>query len=284
MKFYRWIILALGIGLIIVSGFYPNVFKINAFTILILFILAIPAVAPYLKEAVFPGAKFIFKDEINKTKILVEKSIEKAKQEKKDTLPFETFKLSSVKELLDSDHVLALASLRIEIEKVLRNAVDYFDISVRDKRNLSKIVQAFQKKELLYPEQISALRKILDMCNKAIHGVAVSTQEAKQIIDLADELNNSFSIGYSINFFPNEEYENQGLFCEWEHCIEWMPLTEETTELSCPVWGHNCPGGIKLISSCENKNKEISSDRVLTREKFLEIMENIKKKNKVTEN
>ena len=71
MKSFRWLVLALGVGLIVVNGFFPDVFRINAFTILILFILSIPIIAPFLKEAKFPGAKFVFKDEIQETEELI---------------------------------------------------------------------------------------------------------------------------------------------------------------------------------------------------------------------
>ena len=264
MRLYRWIILALGIGLIIVNGFFPDIFKISAFTILVLFILAIPAVAPYLKEAKFPGAKFVFKDEIIKTKTLVQKSVEIAKKQKKIT-PFETFKLSSVREQLEYDYIIALAALRIEIEKKLKIAADFFDIPKKEKRRLSQIIDAMQRIKIMFPEQTSALKKILTMCNKAVHGEPVSKSEANQIIDLADELNKSFSAGYSLDLSPNNDYENQGLFCEWEHCIEWMPLSKKDTELSCPVWGHNCPGGIEKISKCGKTTEDFPRERFITK-------------------
>lgn len=262
MKFYRWIVLTLGIGLIIVSGFIPNVFKINAFTILILFILSIPAVAPYLKEAKLFGAKFIFKDEIIKTEKLIQESIEKAQSSpEKRSLPFETFNLDSVKEQLESDHVLALAALRIEIEKKLKLAADFLGLSPKDRKSVSRIVDDLDDEAILYPEQISALKKVLNMCNKAIHGVSVSYEDAEKIVDIADELNRSFSIGYSINFSPNDNYKAYGLNCEWEHCIEWLPLTEEDTELSCPVFGHNCPGGKAKVAKCRKTIEDIPKNR-----------------------
>lgn len=277
MKFYRWIVLTLGIGLIIVGGFFPNIFKINAFTILILFILAIPTVAPYLKEAKFPGAKFIFKDEILKTEELVQKSVEVAKKQKK-ALPFETFNLSSAREQLESDHILALAALRIEIEKKLKKAAEFLDIPEKERKRLPQIINALQRKKIIFPEQISALKKILNMCNKAVHGEIISTSEANQIIDLADELKKSFSIGYSIDFTPNRDYVEQGLFCEWEHCIELMPLSKENTELSCPIWGHNCPGGLEMISKCDKKKEDFPKERFMNMEQFIAFLEQVKNK------
>jgi len=231
---------------------------------LILFILSIPFVAQYLRKAKFAGVEFEFKDEIRETEKLVQLSVEQAVKSEsageKKILPFETFKLSAVRELLDSDPVLALAALRIEIERKLKSLVESLDLPIRNELSISKLIEAVRKRQLLSYEQVTALQKIVNMCNKAIHGCLISKTEAREIIDLAEELNRTFSIGYSIDFSPNLDYKKHGLLCEWEHCIEWMPLAAEPTELSCPVFGHNCPGGVEKISICGKTIEDIPSN------------------------
>lgn len=267
MKIIQWLIVIIGMMLIVVHGLWSDVFKVDGITILILFILSIPFVAQYLRKAKFPGVEFEFKEEIRETQKLVQLSVEQAEKAESageaKILPFETFNLSAVRALLDSDHVLALAALRIEIEKKLRSATDFLDIPMRDKLQISKLIEGVSRKELLSFEQITALRKIVNMCNKAIHGSLISEEEAKEIIDLAEELNKTFSIGYSIDFSPNLDYEKHGLICEWEHCIEWMPLTEEPTEYSCPIFGHNCPGGVEKVSKCGKTIEDIPINRFI---------------------
>ena len=112
-----------------VHGFWSGVFVVDVITVVLLFILAIPFVAQYLRKAKFPGAEFEFKDEIRETEKLVQLSVEQAEKSQttglRQILPFETFRLSPVRELLDSDHVLALAALRIEIERKLKLLVKY---------------------------------------------------------------------------------------------------------------------------------------------------------------
>ena len=265
MKIIHWLTLIIGIALILVHGLWPDEFEVDIITILIFFVLVIPFVAPYLRKAKFPGAEFEFKEEINETRKLVQLSVEQAKEAEnageRKILQFETFRLSAVRQLLDSDPILALAALRIEMERKLRTLADFLDLPMRDKRSVSKVIQAVERKELLSFEQITALRKIVDMCNKAIHGSLISRGEAGEIIDLAEELNGTFSIGYSIDFSPNLDYEKHGLLCEWEHCIEWMPLTRKTTEYSCPVFGHNCPGGVEKIRTCGKTIEDIPTRR-----------------------
>ncbi len=267
MAIMRWIIFAIGAGLIIVHGFWSNVFKVDLISISILFILSIPFVAQFLRKAKFPGAEFEFKDEIRETQELVELSVEKAKDAedagKAKILQFETFKVSSIRELLDSDPVLALAALRIEIERKLKLLADCLEIPNKQRYSISKTLEAIKRKELLSYDQTNALHKIIRMCNEAIHGALISKEEAMEIIDLMEELNRSFSIGYSVNFSANPDYKQHGLACEWEHCIELMPLTEETTRNSCLLWGHNCPGGVDKISECNKTIDDIPPTRFI---------------------
>jgi hypothetical protein len=42
-----------------------------------------------------------------------------------------------------------------------------------------------------------------------------------------------------------------------------MPLTAKRTKLSCPVFGHNCPGGVEKLSKCGKAIKDIPSNRFI---------------------
>jgi hypothetical protein len=264
-----WILIIIGISLIIIHGLIPNIFLVDGITILILFILSIPYLAFFLRKAKIAGAEFEFKDEISKTEELVKKSVEVAEIKKlasqetsKEKIKFfETFNTEPIKKLLDSDTVLALAALRIEIEKKVKNTAKILDFNMYDRLPISKFMEIFEKMEILSKEQTIAIRKIINMCNKAIHGEVISNDEAREIINITDELNKSFSTGYSIDFKENLEYEKNGLFCKWEHCIERMPLSKKRTEFSCPVFGHNCPGGLVEIKKCGKKISDIPKER-----------------------
>jgi len=263
----HWLIFIIGIILIVIHGLWQNIFLVDGITILILFILSIPFISQYLKKAKFPGAEFEFKEEIRETQKLVELSVQKAKEAedsgKAKILQFETFKLYAIRDLLDSDPVLALAALRIEIEKKLKSAAAFLGIQMRANLSISKLIEEVRKREVLSSEQINALRMIVNMCNKAIHGSLISKEEAMEIIELTEELNKTFSIGYSIDFSENPDYEKHGLTCEWEHCIELMTLSEEPTANSCHIYGHDCPAGVKKVSNCTKTIKDIPSFRFI---------------------
>ena len=55
-------------------------------------------------------------------------------------------------------------------------------------------------------------------------------------------------IGYIPDFSPRAGFLQRGLSCPYEHCIELMPL--KYCEISCPVWGHDCPGGQSQLMVC----------------------------------
>ena len=257
----RSFLLIVGVALILIHGLFPTFFVVDVITIAIYVILSIPFLAQYLKKAKVYGAEFEFRDEIKATEKLVDLSIQNAKESatikpRVQAPPFTVFDLSSVNDMVATDHVLALAALRIEIEKKLRVAAIQLGFSSRKPVSTIALLQFLTRKEVLRNEQIEAIRQIQKLCNLAVHGYEVSKDDAEQIIELAEKLNESFSIGYSINFNPNPDYEEQGLMCPWQHCIEQTPLRPENSETSCPIFGHDCPGGIEQVKVCQKMNDD----------------------------
>jgi hypothetical protein len=53
--------------------------------------------------------------------------------------------------------------------------------------------------------------------------------------------------GYDRDRSPNPGWREQGLCCEYEHCIETMGFDGA----SCYVFGHDCPGGKTRVIECE---------------------------------
>lgn len=268
MKIMQWTAFFFIVIILIVRGIWPDFFVLDRFSIGLLFLLSIPLLAPYLKKAKWFGAEFVFKDEIRKLDVMVQKSEQQAKEAKeKGKAPigiFETFSTQNSLNLIDSDPNLSLAALRIEIERVLTKALNklfgiHKDRKVGNRFYISKLLE----EEVISDEQGKALNAIVDICNKAVHGAQVSKEEARDIIFLTERLNKSFSVGYSINFDANKDYKQQSLLCEWEHCIEHLPLKKEEIELSCPVFGHDCPGGIETRKSCNRNINDIPKKRFI---------------------
>ena len=268
MNIMQWLSFSTILAMILVHGIWPDAFVIDKLSMLLLMLLAIPLIAPFMKKAKWFGAEFEFKDQIEKTKKLVEKSEAHAKDQYGALLNnnprFETFSTSSAQHLVDQDPNLALAALRIDMERVLSRAVEVLVAPApAPARSLaiSESTRLLLEHKLISKEQSDALRTITQMCNKAVHGADVTAAEATEILVLANRLNQSFPTGYSLNFFPNTGYEGQCLLCEWEHCIEEMPIAEEPTDLSCPAFGHNCPGGLEVRGKCKKTMQDIPPER-----------------------
>ena len=188
IHYLHWLI---GIILIFLHGFFPNQFNIDNSILLIYFISSIPFIAQFLKEANLLGAKFIFKEEIRKTGKLINVSgTSRIKTNVSGSLTVVKSKeldLDNVKKLLDSDPALALAALRIEIEKNLKSIAGKLDLPMKEKRSITEIIVNLKRKEIFSHGQVLVLRNIIQMCNKAIHGVSISKGEAKEIVSLTEK-------------------------------------------------------------------------------------------------
>ncbi|MFA5148708.1 MAG: hypothetical protein WC491_06250 [Candidatus Omnitrophota bacterium] len=266
MKIVQGVGFIVVLAILIAHGVWPNIFVLDKASILLIFILAIPIIAPYLEKAKIFGAEFVFKEEIKKLDADVQKSErisrEAAKKGSKQIEVFKTFSTASAKQLIKIDPSLALAALRIEIERVLSSAVKrIFNVNDNVKYSNKYYIDKLWSNKIIFHEQAESLKTIIDICNRAVHGVEVSREMAEEIIALTDRLNKSISVGYSINFKSNSSYHAQGMFCEWEHCIEHSPLREMSSELSCPVFGHDCPGGLETRSLCNKKIDDIPKSR-----------------------
>lgn len=263
MKTIQWTAFIFLLGIIVVRGFWPESFALDKYSIGLLFLLAIPLLAPFLKRAKWFGAEFDFKENIQQLGDLVEESKEEAKSVAEGTRPtevIETFSAESAMNLVEQDPSLALAALRMEIERILRLAYQtLIDPELPGKYGISFIVKELHNEGVIGNYQQEALHQIIKLCNEAVHGGNVSIPDAIKVIDLTIELSHSFSIGYSINFQPNSDYEEHGLLCEWEHCVEHFPLREKGDDRSCPVFGHDCPGGIGTRTKCQKSIEDIPS-------------------------
>ena len=188
IHYLHWVV---GIILIFLHGFFPDQFIIDNSILLIYFISSIPFIAQFLKEANLLGAKFIFKEEIRKTGKLINVSgTSRIKTNASVSLTIVKSKeldLDNVRKLLDSDPALAVAALRIEIEKNLKSIAWKLDLPIKEKRSIAEIIVNLKRKEIFSHEEVLILKKIIQMCNKAIHGAVISKGEAKEIISLTEK-------------------------------------------------------------------------------------------------
>jgi hypothetical protein len=266
LKKIQWAAFVFIIAIVVVRGFWPEAFTLDKYSVGLLFLLAIPLLAPFLKKAKWFGVEFDFKENIQQLVNLVEESKEEKKEIEEEKRPvdiIETFSAESAMNLVEQDPNLALAALRIEIERILRLACQTLINPESSAKNaIGFLVKELHEHGTIGDHQRDTIHQITKLCNEAVHGGNVSMHDAIEVIDLTIELSRSFSLGYSINFQPNPEYEEQGLSCEWEHCVEHFPLREKRDDRSCHVFGHDCPGGIGIRAKCQKSVDDIPDERL----------------------
>jgi len=177
-----------------------------------------------IKKADLPGGLSIetFPEEIKEAKTL---SIEVKKEEKnKDeekrgpTIPLTEanarmlnlglspspsgLELSYYKNLIEQDPNIALAGLRMEIETMLKNLAKGFKIDINNRDSANIITRKLKQKSAVTSQQARLLNYVIELCNAAVHGLKVSSSQAKEILEIAEVLRDQY-ISWLSWGFPN---------------------------------------------------------------------------------
>jgi hypothetical protein len=99
-----------------------------------------------------------------------------------------TWELKS-SEWVGEDNSLALAKLRMDIERELRRIAEYSRIDISERRlNIFNIAQELVSNKVLPAEWLYTLKDIIKVCNSAIHGAEVPTETAATVVRIGNEL------------------------------------------------------------------------------------------------
>ena len=95
----------------------------------------------------------------------------------------------SLGQLVGSDNSLALAKLRMELERELRHIAynNQTDISSRP-LGITKIAQELVSRAILSPTWLGALKEITTVCNDAVHGTEVPDDIAASVVRVGVQL------------------------------------------------------------------------------------------------
>ena len=93
----------------------------------------------------------------------------------------------SIYELAESDPVIALAKIRIELEKLLGRLARTNAIDV-SRPTLGRLVRELSNQEYITRQMGKSLSEVISICNRAIHGELISDKSAKTIVNLGVEL------------------------------------------------------------------------------------------------
>jgi hypothetical protein len=176
-KRIQWAISIVSALLAIAHIRWPDV-TIDAITLTLFIIAVVPWLAPLFKTIEFPGGwKIEFQDLERALAKAEEAGLLSPKIARGGGAEF-TFQMIS-----DNDPNLALAGLRIEIEKRLINIAEAQGIQVH-KPSVSRLLSLLEQKQLLNWQETSVLRDLIGLLNSAVHGAAVD----KKAFDWAMEI------------------------------------------------------------------------------------------------
>lgn len=164
-----------------------------------------------LKSAKLPGGVSLeMNDKIREVEELsskVQESVSEKKQEHKDkpAIPLNEansrlielgfrpspsgMDMDYYRDIANKDPNLSLAGLRIEVDILVKNLAKGFKVIFDEKRESGgRLLRKLLDRGAITNHQYQLATKVLSLCNKAVHGVPVSQEQALSIIDSADVL------------------------------------------------------------------------------------------------
>lgn len=165
----------------IVHVVFPSV-TIDAITIFLLVLALLPWLIPLVKSLEFPGGWKVEFQELEKAKSKAEKAGLLSSKNKKMKAPSYSFE-----SILDKDPNLALAGLRIEIEKRLVQIAKLNNLDV-SRASIGQLLRLLSQEQILTPEEGSALADMSGLLNSAVHGANVDVRATNWAMEVGPKL------------------------------------------------------------------------------------------------
>jgi hypothetical protein len=271
-------LLLLVVALLIGHVVRPAAIRIDASTLALLFLATLLVLAPTLKSAKLPGAEFNFREKIEAAEELGTQVRNRSERELTELeLTADPSELTAgprlrwpglfhihddLRQLATEQPALALAALRREMAIGLRSTVQTLSKGRAHPRSLEELVDYVAQSGKLWPEQAVLLKVLLEISEIALMSGDVEPADALRVIAVADVLNQTISLGYSLSFEPNENWEEQGLICQYEHCIENMPLPP-TPRSEQESWRAHISEGLRTGAYDDRPEVKANFERVL---------------------
>lgn len=99
--------------------------------------------------------------------------------------------INQINKLFEEDHIIALAKLRIEIERISN---DIHTMILKNDRKtdapipLVKLIHEIYKQDIISEDIFHSVREVIDVCNKAVHGIEIKKADARIILDVGYNL------------------------------------------------------------------------------------------------
>jgi len=182
VKRLQIIISLIAISIACLHLIFPSL-NIDGITIILLIVAIVPWLSPIFKSLEFPGGWKVEFQDYQKAKASADKAGLLASPEDIKTSTNDY----SFESVVNIDPVLALAGLRIEIEKRLQKIAEKNHLPFK-KQGAGNLVKALYNAEILDSKQSSALLEIIYLLNDAVHGAYVSEKYVNWVFDVGPRL------------------------------------------------------------------------------------------------
>lgn len=161
----------IAISAIIARILWPEI-RIDSITLGLIILALLPWFSEIIESAKLPGGWEIkFRDVQKAAEKVVEEVSAKTGAEEKKLSTTDTILEPAFLHIAERDPNLALAGLRIEIEKRLRTLARYFQVPER--LSLTQMLRELQKSEILTASALGGLQELIYAGNQAAHGAKV---------------------------------------------------------------------------------------------------------------
>lgn len=169
------------IFLIVIHAIFPE-FSIDNTTIALIVILIFPWLLPYVKTAKLPGGVELTMREIQ---LLEEVTARSAIGTIPVAMRPPTRRRAPSKHLMlfGTDPNLALASLRLDIERKIRVIAKKRQFDVR-RLPLWQVLNVLRDREIIGSSEFESLKMIIKVCNKAVHAEKVDPDLALRVLNI----------------------------------------------------------------------------------------------------
>ena len=210
------------------------IWPLTVFALSLLFRKEVKRVFVRLRKAAFPGGVSVdFQEEVEEVKVLsarVEATPAPPDHRKMPGIPLTEanarmialgltptpsgLDMAYYHEMAGTDPVLSLAALRIELEVLSRNLAKGFKLGALPSEPVSRLLSRLRNAGAITPDQQQLARRILQLCNQAVHGGPISQTEAEGVIEAAGTIFRDYlawlSWGFSDNWKPTKT-SNSGI-------------------------------------------------------------------------
>lgn len=165
--------------------------KVDNTTIILLLVILVSPFVSAIKKIKFGDFEAeIDPKEVRRVKEDVEAKMAEQDEEAVPPSPAMRSTVEAIASLSNDDPVLALAKLRMEIEKIVSKIHHRVLQNSKPKRfqPLSKMIIDLMRNELLSPDIAHPLREVISICNRAVHGEDIRSKDVESIIETGSYL------------------------------------------------------------------------------------------------